>query len=155
MCSDGASLNKQGPVMTPKERAAQSAQAMWSTDHASAWLGMEISAVDEGSARIILDVQQHHCNGHGMCHGGIIFSLADSAFAYACNSRNQMTVAQHNSISFIAPAQLGDRLEALACEVSLSGKNGLYDVRVVNQKGVVIAEFRGASRAIKGQIFEE
>ena len=141
--------------MTPKERAEKSAQCLWTEDGASKWLGMEITEVDEGTATLELTVKQHHCNGHGICHGGITFALADSAFAFACNSRNQSTVAQHNVITFVAPAQLDDRLQAKAQEVSLVGRSGVYDIRVTNQKGSVIAEFRGNSRAINGQLFEE
>ena len=141
--------------MTPKERAYKSAQAMWENDKASKWMGMQISNMDEGIASLILTVQAHHCNGHGICHGGIIFSLADSAFAFACNSRNQATVAQHNTISYIAPGQLGDTLTADAREVSLSGRNGIYDVTVINQDNKKIAEFRGMSRAINGNLFQE
>ena len=102
-----------------------------------------------------LVVQDHHVNGHDICHGGIIFTLADSAFAFACNSRNQNTVAQHNSITYISPSKLGDTLTADAKEVSLSGRSGIYDVTVTNQNNDVIAEFRGCSRAIRGQLFEE
>ena len=141
--------------MTPKARAEASAKAMWADDGASKWFGMEIIDVDEGCAVLELTVQQHHCNGHGMCHGGVIFSLADSAFAFACNSRNQRTVAQHNAISFIAPGQLNDRLRADAREVSLAGRSGIYDVSVTNQDNTVIAEFRGTSRAIRGTLYEE
>ena len=141
--------------MTPKQRAEKSAAAMWAQDHASKWAGMEISHMDEGTATLQLTVAQHHCNGHGICHGGVTFMLADSAFAFACNSRNQSTVAQHNTISFTAPGRLGDSLTATAREVSLSGRNGIYDVTVTNQQGQTIAEFRGMSRAIKGQLFDE
>lgn len=141
--------------MTPKERARKSAETMWNGDRASPWAGMQIDEVDEGRARLSLTVEPHHTNGHGMCHGGVIFMLADSAFAFACNSRNQSTVAQHNIITYIAPGKLGDRLTAHAREVSLAGRNGIYDVRVTNQNGETIAEFRGASRAIRGKLFEE
>ncbi len=141
--------------MTPKERARKSADAMWSTDGASQWLGMTLVSVDEGHAVMSLKVEKHHCNGHGMCHGGITFSLADSCFAFACNSRNQATVAQNNMITFTAPAKLGDTLTATAREVSLTGRSGIYDVRVENQDGQTVAEMRGLSRAIKGQLFEE
>lgn len=141
--------------MTPKDRAERSAQAMWREDSASQWLGMSLEAVEEGTATMSLIVAQHHCNGHGICHGGIIFSLADSAFAFACNSRNQSTVAQHNSIAYIAPGRLGDRLTAIATELSLTGRSGIYDVRVTNQKHETIAEFRGLSRTIRGQLFDE
>lgn len=141
--------------MTPKERALKSAETMWGSDHASQASGMKIVDVDEGVAVLTLVVEQRHCNGHGMCHGGIIFTLADSAFAFACNGRNQMTVAQHNAITYIKPGQLGDVLTAVANEVSLTGRSGVYDVRVTNQEGELIAVFRGLSRAIKGQIFDE
>lgn len=141
--------------MTPKERAQKSASAMWSDDRASGWFGMELLDIDEGSAVLALTVQSHHVNGHNICHGGVTFSLADSAFAFACNSRNQASVAQHNTISYVAPARLGDRLTAMAKEISLTGRSGITDVRVVNQDGQTIAEFRGASRAIKGQLFSK
>ena len=142
-------------TMTPKQRAEKSAAAMWADDHASKWVGMEITYMDEGESVIELTVERHHCNGHGICHGGVTFMLADSAFAFACNSRNQSTVAQHNMISFTAPGRLGDRLTATAREVSLTGRSGIYDVTVTNQQSQKIAEFRGMSRAIKGQLFDE
>ena len=141
--------------MTAKERAEKSAAAMWADDNASQWAGFEITSVDEGTATLEMSVEKHHCNGHGICHGGVTFMLADSAFAFACNSRNQATVAQHNIISYLAPGRLGDRLTAEARELSLTGRSGIYDVKVTNQSGTVIAEFRGFSRAIKGQLFEE
>ncbi len=141
--------------MTPKERAEKSAATMWSNDNASAWIGMEIIDVDEGSAALALVVAPHHVNGHGICHGGVTFSLADSAFAFACNSRNQNTLAQHIMISYLTPARLGDRLTARAIELSLTGRSGIYDITVVNQDGVVVAELRGHSRAIGGNLFEE
>ncbi|MEQ9695377.1 hydroxyphenylacetyl-CoA thioesterase PaaI [Shimia sp. SDUM112013] len=141
--------------MTPKDRAEKSAAAMWAGDRASQDLGMTIVEVDEGRAVLQLTVAERHSNGHGICHGGITFSLADSAFAFACNSRNQSTVAQHNIISYLAPGRLGDVLTATATELSLTGRSGIYDVKVTNQDGTVIAEFRGFSRAIKGQLFEE
>lgn len=141
--------------MDSKEKAKRSADAMWANDHASKWFGMEIDNVAEGYAVLSLTVEQHHCNGHNICHGGVTFSLADSAFAFACNSRNQATVAQSNHIAFTAPGRLGDRLTAVAQEVSLTGRSGIYDVTVHNQDKVVIAEFRGMSRAIRGQLFEE
>ena len=141
--------------MTPQDRATRSAAAMWSDDGASKWLGMTLVSVDEGTAVMTLTVEKHHCNGHGMCHGGITFSLADSTFAFACNSRNQATVAQSNHITYTAPARLGDTLTATAREVSVTGRSGIYDVRVSNQNDETIAEMRGLSRSIKGQLFEE
>jgi acyl-CoA thioesterase len=141
--------------MTAKERAERSAAAMWSDDRASGWFGMRLVEIDEGRAVLSLIVAAQHVNGHGICHGGVTFSLADSAFAFACNSRNQATVAQHNAITYIAPARLGDTLTATAREISLTGRSGITDVTVTNQNGQIIAEFRGASRAIKGQVFAE
>jgi len=141
--------------MKPKERAEKAAAIMWENDRASPWIGMRLDTIDEGRSKMSLVVQDHHVNGHDICHGGIIFSLADSAFAFACNSRNQNTVAQHNSITYISPGKLGDTLTADAKEVSLSGRSGIYDVTVTNQNNDVIAEFRGCSRAIRGQLFEE
>ncbi|WP_166417998.1 hydroxyphenylacetyl-CoA thioesterase PaaI [Cochlodiniinecator piscidefendens] len=141
--------------MTPKQRAQRAADAMWAGDNASQSLGMEILDVDEGSATLALTVATNHANGHGICHGGITFALADSAFAFACNSRNQSTVAQHNVISYTAPAHIGDRLTATASEVSLTGRSGIYDVQITNQDNLLIAQFRGMSRAIKGQLFPE
>ena len=138
--------------LTPKARAEKSAAVMWSDDRASAWLGMSLDAVNEGTATLSLTVEVHHTNGHGMCHGGVIFALADSAFAFACNSRNQATVAQHNSITYIAPGTLGDKLIATAREVNLTGRNGVYDVSVKTQAGKIIAEFRGCSRAVRGNL---
>ncbi|WGW04649.1 hydroxyphenylacetyl-CoA thioesterase PaaI [Tropicibacter oceani] len=141
--------------MTPKERAERSAAAMWANDKASQWLGLRLTHVDEGTATLEMTVQDHHCNGHGICHGGFTFTLADSAFAFACNSRNQNTVAQHNLISYLAPGQKGDTLTATATEVSLQGRSGIYDITVTRQDGTKIAEFRGFSRSIKGQLFAE
>lgn len=142
-------------TLSPQERAEKSAKGMWEGDNAARWFGMEIVSVGEGRAVLEMTVQPHHANGHAICHGGVTFSLADTAFAYACNSRNQATVAQHNIISYLAPGRLGDRLRAEAAELSLTGRSGIYDVKVTNQTGTVIAEFRGISRAIKGQLFDE
>lgn len=141
--------------MTPKERAEKSAQAMWIDDHASQWFGMTLDHIDEGTAVLSLVVKQEHVNGLGSCHGGVSFALADSAFAFACNSRNQPTVAQHNTITYIAPASIGDKLTATAREISLIGRSGIYDVEVCNQLGAVIAQFRGCSRSVRGILFQE
>ncbi|WP_170474052.1 hydroxyphenylacetyl-CoA thioesterase PaaI [Ruegeria arenilitoris] len=141
--------------MTPKIRAEKSAAAMWSRDQASQWVGMELVEIDEGTATLALLVEGHHCNGHGICHGGVTFMLADSAFAFACNSRNSSTVAQHNVISYVAPARAGDRLTAHAVELNLTGRSGIYDVTVINQDNLKIAEFRGFSRALGNPVFEE
>lgn len=141
--------------MTPKERAERSAAAMWEGDRASEWFGMELVEVDEGRAVLSLEVKDHHANGHGICHGGVTFSLADSAFAFACNSRNQSTVAQQNQITYLAPARIGETLIATASETSLSGRSGITDVVVTTDAGTKVAVFRGLSRAIRGTLFTE
>ncbi|APH72998.1 hydroxyphenylacetyl-CoA thioesterase PaaI [Aquibium oceanicum] len=142
-------------ALTAEEIARRSADAMWARDDASKWLGASLDAVGPGTATMSMTVEKHHTNGHDICHGGFIFTLADSAFAFACNSYNQLVVAQHNVITFVAPGRLGDRLEATAKEVTRFGRSGLYDVRVTDQSGRLIAEFRGASRAIEGRHFDE
>ncbi len=141
--------------LSPKDRAQRSAKAMWDGDRASAWVGMQIAAIDEGRATLTLKIREDHCNGHGIGHGGVTFMLADSAFAFACNSRNVVTVAQHNTISFLAPVRLGDTLTATAVETTLKGRSGITDVTVTNQTGDIVAQFRGASRALGTPLFEE
>jgi len=141
--------------MTPQERAEKSAAAMWAEDVASKWLGLSLDHVEAGAAVMSLEVKPQHLNGHGICHGGIIYALADSAFAFACNSYNQRMVAQQNSITYLSQATLGERLTAKVREVSLTGRSGLYDVTVAASDGRVVAEFRGGARQINGQHFEE
>nr|WP_249159171.1 hydroxyphenylacetyl-CoA thioesterase PaaI [Bradyrhizobium jicamae] len=125
------------------------ADAMWAEDDASKGLGMEIVEVKPGQAVMAMTVQPHMVNGQRICHGGYIFTLADSAFAFACNSHNERVVAAQGNITFIRPGKLGDRLVATAREISRSGRSGIYDVRVAVDD-TVIAEFRGHSRAIGG-----
>ena len=137
--------------MTPDELAHAAAEAMWSTDTASRGLGMEIVAVAPGRATLTMTVSEAMLNGHEIAHGGYIFTLADSAFAFACNSYGERTVAQHCTISFIKPAAKGDRLVAVAREVSRSGRSGIYDVSV-SANGIIVAEFRGFSRTVGGSI---
>lgn len=134
----------------PVAVARASAAAMWEKDLASRSLGMSLDAVGPGEARLSLTVTAEMTNGHKTCHGGYIFTLADSAFAFACNSYNQNTVAQHCSVTFLRPAFAGDRLTASACEVSRIGRGGIYDIKVTNQNGEHVAEFRGHSRTVKG-----
>ncbi len=102
-----------------------------------------------------MTIAPHHCNGHGLCHGGVIFTLADSAFQFACNSRNESTLAQHNVISYIHSARKGDRLQASAREISMTGRNGIYDVSVHCGSGTMIAQMRGMSFALGKPLFEE
>ena len=141
--------------MTPQARAEQSAHAMLAQDAASAGAGVSLVAVAEGQATAQLTVTKQHLNGHGMCHGGYIFLLADTAFAVACNSRNQVTVAQENQITFISPGQLDETLTAEAQEVAVAGRSGVYDVTVKGGDGRTVALMRGLARQIKGQHFAE
>ena len=141
--------------MTPKDRARISAECMWSKDNASKWLGAALENVGPGSAIMTLTIESKHVNGHGICHGGFIFALADSAFAFACNSYNRNAVAAHNSISFLSPGKLGEKLTAKAQEVHLSGRTGIYDVAVSACDGREIALFRGVSRTVAGSHFDE
>jgi acyl-CoA thioesterase len=126
------------------------AEAMWKQDDASKGLGMELVEVKPGKATLAMTIKPHMVNGQRIAHGGFIFTLADSAFAFACNSHNERVVAAQGNITFIRPGKLGDRLIATAREVSRSGRSGIYDVRVAADDGTVIAEFRGHSRAIGG-----
>jgi acyl-CoA thioesterase len=136
-------------TLSPEDIARACAEAMWKGDDASKGLGMEIVEIKPGQAVMAMTVQPHMVNGQRICHGGFIFTLADSAFAFACNSRNERAVAAQGNITFIRPGKLGDRLVAAAREISRSGRSGIYDVRVTAGE-IVIAEFRGHSRVIPG-----
>lgn len=125
--------------------------AMWARDRASKALGMAIVDVGPGSAVLTMTVREDMLNGLDVCHGGLIATLADSAFAYACNACNVATVASGFDVNLLAPARLGDVLSARASEVSRSGRTGVYDIEVHNQQGQRIAVFRGRSYAMKGQ----
>lgn len=127
---------------------------MWQGDAASRWLGMKIEEVRPGYARLSMTVTATMVNGHNLCHGGMIFTLADSAFAFACNSHNQRAVAAGASIEFIAPAFLGDLLTAEGVEQSRAGRSGVYDMKVTNQRNEVVALFRGKSATVKGVVVE-
>lgn len=137
--------------MSPDEQAAACAKVMWDSDNASRTMGMEIQEVRAGFAELTMEICDHMTNGQKIAHGGIIFTLADSAFAFACNGYNQFTVAQHCSVAFLAPGKVGDILTAKASEQHRAGRSGIYDVKVTNQSGEPIAEFRGHSRTVKGQ----
>jgi acyl-CoA thioesterase len=130
-----------------QELAKKSAEAMWAGDCASRELGMEIVDVGPGTATLAMTLSEAMVNGHDTAHGGYIFTLADSAFAFACNSYGEQAVAAHCSITFIRPGKRGDRLVATAREVSRAGRSGIYDVRVT-ANGETIAEFRGHSRSL-------
>ena len=141
--------------LSPQALAEACAKSMWDEDNASRHLGMELKAVSPGEATLSMVITEAMTNGHGTCHGGYIFTLADSAFAFACNSYNQRTVAQHCSVTFIAPVFAGDRLTATAREVSRRGRGGIYDIAITNQEGEQIAGFRGHSRTVKGMLLPE
>ena len=137
-----------------EDLARRVADAMFARDNASRGLGMRIARVGPGRAELTMTVRSDMVNGHAICHGGLVFTLADSAFAFACNSYNFNTVANGCTIEFLAPAREGDVLTAVAHERSQVGRNGVYDVEVRNQDGVTIAHFRGKSTRIKGEVLE-
>ncbi len=147
-------LNRGGAAMTPQELAEACAKAMWAEDRASAGLGMQIIRVAPGEADLTMLVEPRMVNGHGICHGGFIFALADSAFAFACNSFNRRAVAQSNTITYLRPAKLGDVLTARAVQTASAGRSGITDVTVTDQDGRAIAVFRGLSRTIDGHLVE-
>ncbi len=128
------------------------ADAMWTDDAATRSLGAELISVAPGQAVMTMTVTERMVNGHNVGHGGYIFMLADSAFAFACNTYNQRTVAQHCAVTFLASAKLGDKLVARAVERQRIGRSGIYDVTVSREEGNVIAEFRGHSRTIEGEL---
>jgi acyl-CoA thioesterase len=136
-------------TLSPDDIARACAEAMWKEDDASKSLGMEIVAIGPGRATLAMTVQPHMVNGQRIAHGGFIFTLADSAFAFACNTHNERVLGAQGSITFIRPGKLGDRLVAAAREISRNGRSGIYDVQVT-ANDVVIAEFRGHSRSIGG-----
>ncbi len=136
-------------ALSPQDVARACADAMWAEDDASKGLGMEIVEIAPGRATLAMTVRPDMVNGQRIAHGGFIFTLADSAFAFACNSHNERVVAAQGQITFIKPGKLGDRLVATAREVTRGGRSGIYDVRVTAGE-TVIAEFRGHSRVIPG-----
>lgn len=136
----------------PQALARQVGETMFVVDVASKdTMGMELLACEPGRALMRMVVKPLHLNGHQICHGGFIFTLADSTFAFACNSYNELTVASGFSIDIVAPSRLGDRLKAVAKEISLAGRTGVYDITITNQADELIAVFRGRSYRIKGK----
>ncbi len=132
--------------------AEQCAHAMYARDRASQNAGMTIEAVAPGYAKLSMTLVADMINGHQTAHGGVIFSLADSAFAFACNSRNVASVAQHCSITYVTPGREGERLVAECRETNLTGRFGMYDVTVTGGDGRVVAIFRGHSAAVRGDV---
>lgn len=135
--------------------AEASARSMYAGDHASQKLGMRILEVRPGYARLAMSVRQDMVNGHQICHGGLIFTLADSAFAFACNTYNAVTVAAGATVDFLLPVRLGDELVATAEERSRFKRTGVYDVMVHNQSGECVAMFRGRSHQIGGPVIRD
>jgi acyl-CoA thioesterase len=143
-------------VSAAQALAGRVAQAMYASDTAARHtLGIEIVSVAEGEATLRMPVKKLHLNGHAVCHGGFIFTLADTSFAYACNSRNKTTLAASAYIDFLKPSHEGDVLTAHALEQWTEGRHGVYNITVRNQRGEVVALFRGKSAQIPGSIVNE
>ena len=141
---------------SPEQLAAAVGEAMFAVDAACKdFLQIELVSCEPGRAVMRMTVREPMLNGHRICHGGLIFTLADSTFAYACNSHNKVTVAAGCSIEFLKPAHLGDVLTCEGVEQVLQGRHGIYDMQVRNQKGEVIAVFRGKSTSIQGTVIPE
>jgi acyl-CoA thioesterase len=138
-----------------KQRAERAAAALFARDRASQALGMRITGVAPGWARVVMRVRADMVNGHGVCHGGMVFALGDSAFAFACNSHNEATVAAAAAIDYLAAAREGDELTAEAAQLWRTRRNGLYEIVISNQHGERIALFRGRSYRIDGQVAGE
>ncbi|MFN5177132.1 hydroxyphenylacetyl-CoA thioesterase PaaI [Limnohabitans sp.] len=142
--------------MTPQDIARKVGETMFPADVASKdTMGMALLACEPGRAVMQMEVKELHLNGHRICHGGFIFTLADSTFAFACNSYNRNAVAAGCSIEFLRPGKLGDVLTCVGVEQTLSGRHGIYDMKVTNQDGEVVAMFRGKSAQIQGTVFPE
>ena len=141
--------------MTPDARARSSARHMMAQDAASQGIGARLEAVGPGTATLSMLIRPDMLNGHGMCHGGYIFMLADSAFAFACNARNIATVAQSNQITYHSPGRAAERLTARANEMAANGRSGTYDVTVTGEDGRIVALFRGLARQTGGAHFTE
>ena len=142
--------------MTPEDKAAKVGEAMFAADLASReFMKMELVSCAPGRAVMRMVIREEMLNGHRICHGGFIFTLADSTFAFACNSHNKVAVAAGCSIEFLKPGQLGDVLTCEGIEQVLQGRHGVYDMKVTNQRGEVIAMFRGKSAQIPGTVIPE
>lgn len=137
--------------MTPQQVAEATRDAMWKDDRVSRALGMQVVTVGPGSATLTMAVREDMLNGHDICHGGLVTTLADSAFAYACNAYNEVTVASGFDVNLLAAAHRGDVLTAVAAELARSGRTGVYDISVSNQRGDAVAAFRGRSYTMKGK----
>lgn len=134
--------------LSPQQLAEAAAHALWQKDRTSQTLGLTLDRIGPGTATLSMNVTADMSNGHGNCHGGYIFTLADCAFSFAANTREHKAVGQHCAITYLIPGRIGDTLTASATEVSLRGRSGIYDIRVTNQNGDHVAEFRGHSRMV-------
>lgn len=142
--------------MADKQLAARVGETMFAADRASRdFMGMELVSCEPGRAVMRMTVREEMLNGHLICHGGFIFTLADSTFAFACNSHNHATVASSCTIDFLQPVRAGDVLSCEGVERVLQGRHGIYDMTVTNQASEVVAMFRGKSTQIKGQVIPE
>lgn len=142
--------------MNAEDLAQRVGQVMFAADVASKdTMGMVLVCCEPGRALMRMEVRESHLNGHKICHGGFIFTLADSTFAFACNSHNHVTVAAGCSIEFLKPGLLGDVLTCEGIEQMRQGRHGIYDMRVTNQRGEVVAMFRGKSAQIQGTVISE
>jgi len=139
------------PALSPQQVAERVRDAMLADDRASRALGMQVLEVGPGRAVLQMTVRDDMLNGHDICHGGLIATLADSAFAFACNAYNELTVASGFAIDLLAPGRGGDVLTASCHEVHKAGRSGVYDAEVVNQRGERVAAFRGRSHTVKGK----
>jgi acyl-CoA thioesterase len=148
--SDSTKVATEIPDVSPTVVAA----AMMAQDAASQWLGMRLEAADMGYAQIAMDIGEHMVNGHGNCHGGLIFALGDTAFATACNTCNQVTVGNSCRIDYLRPVKAGDTLTATAVEGALAGRSGLYDVTLRNQDRAIVAVFHGRSQRLRGAVVD-
>ena len=152
MAAPTPAVNEDTPSTLNAQAIAEAVRvALWKDDHASQALGMQVTAISPTTATLTMSVRRDMLNGHGSCHGGMIATLADSAFAFACNACNEQTVASGFQLSIVAPAHEGDVLTAHCVEQHRSGRTGVFDCEVRNQHGARIALFRGQSHALKGR----
>jgi phenylacetic acid degradation protein PaaD len=145
----------EGPERERQRTAERSVEALWRDDAASRQLGMSIESCGPGRAIVAMPIRSDMVNGHGICHGGLIFALADSAFAFACNSHGDNTVAAGADIEFLLPARAGEVLRAIATERWRAGRTGIYEIEVRNQRGDAVALFRGRSHRIAGRLIDD
>jgi acyl-CoA thioesterase len=143
-------------MAAPRDLAARVGKAMFAADRASReFMQMELLGCEPGRAVMRMTIREAMLNGHDICHGGFIFTLADSTFAFACNSHNNVAVAAGCTIEFLKPVRLGDVLTCEGVEQVLQGRHGIYDMKVSNQRGEVVAMFRGKSAQIQGKVIED